>query len=212
MAIWDKGWPWFCRFHYEISGLIHSLKTVDIPGCLVRLGMGKTGFRVRAQLLASMSDDFSDRDDGTRPASTDADLLQQLIRWDEEDMRTGIPAIDEEHRELIRKINELYRIHQTGATIDDIAAVLRFLNRFVQSHFKHEEELMDKRKCSARMLNRMEHAHFLQEFQELVASFTLDLDTDQAASKIERMTARWLTGHICRVDVCLREPPKEPTD
>ena len=38
-------------------------------------------------------------------------------------MRTVITSIDEQHRELFAKVNELFRNHQSGATMEDIEAV-----------------------------------------------------------------------------------------
>jgi len=132
-----------------------------------------------------------------------------LIQWNGEIMTTGIASIDEQHRGLIDKINELHQVHQMGATVDDIRAVLRFLGDFTQKHFQHEEALMEVHKCPLRQENRLAHARFLREYQELVANFSLEEDTDQTATEIERMVARWLSTHICRIDITLRDAPKE---
>lgn len=135
--------------------------------------------------------------------------VPELIRWDDERMTTGITEIDAQHRELIAKINELYRVHQIGATADDIRHILKFLGEFVKQHFQFEEGLMEARKCPMRQTNCSAHARFLQEYQELVSVFSLEQDVDETASEIERMAARWLASHICRVDIGLREPPQE---
>lgn len=139
-----------------------------------------------------------------------ANRIPELIKWDDAAMTTGIAVIDEQHRELIAKINELYRVHQSGATTDDIKAILKFLGEFVKTHFEYEEGLMEKFNCPVKQTNCMAHARFLQDYQELVSNFSLDQDADQAASDIERMAARWLSSHICRVDIALRDLPKEP--
>jgi hemerythrin len=140
--------------------------------------------------------------------SAAAAKLPELLRWDEEAMTTGVASIDEQHRELIAKINELYRIHQAGATVEDIKVILKYLGNFAKKHFQEEEELMEKFKCPTRSTNCSAHARFLQDYQELVSNFSIEQDADQTASEIERMAARWLVSHICRVDIGLREIPK----
>jgi hemerythrin len=131
-----------------------------------------------------------------------------LLLWDNAAMATGIPQIDEQHQELIAKINELYRIHQAGATVDDIKAMLKFLGEYVKKHFHFEENLMEESKCPMRGTNCIAHARFLQEYQELVSNFSISQDVDQTASEIERKAARWLVAHICGVDVSLRNAVK----
>jgi hemerythrin len=120
-------------------------------------------------------------------------------------MSTARPEIDAQHRELIAKINELHRIHQAGATVDDIKAVLRWLGDYARRHFSFEEGLMEKFKCPMRTANCAAHARFLMEYQELLANFTMEQDVDQTAGEIKRKAARWLVAHICQVDRSLRE-------
>ena len=92
-------------------------------------------------------------------------------------MATGVPSIDQQHRELIRNLNELHHAYLAGASYHDIQKIIRFLGRFVEIHFRHEEGLMEKFKCPLRAVNRLEHAKFLHEYQELVASFSLENST-----------------------------------
>ncbi len=130
----------------------------------------------------------------------------ELVKWDDA-YSTGISTIDEQHRELICKINELYRVHQSGATADDIKAILKYMGEFAKKHFSYEEGLMEQRKCPMHQTNCLAHSRFLRDYQELVSNFSIEQDADQTASEIERMTARWLVSHICRVDVALKDPP-----
>lgn len=119
-------------------------------------------------------------------------------------MRTGVDSVDEQHRELISKINELHRAELSGAQLDDIRKILNFLGRFVATHFHHEEQCMEERQCPMKRDNRKAHVQFLNSYRELVASFSGDSDPDEVAVEIKRMIAHWLVTHICQVDVSLR--------
>ena len=129
----------------------------------------------------------------------------ELIRWNSELMATGVGQVDEEHRQLIAKINELHRIRLAGATAQDIKPILHFLDHYARDHFRHEETVMKEVQCPLREQNCIAHLEFLREYRELVEAFNLNQDADETAGAIERMAGRWLLSHICRVDVSLRD-------
>ena len=143
------------------------------------------------------------------PDAVAAERLEFLC-WDEERMATGVAALDRGSQELIRKLNELYYAHRAGLKVSDIYQMLKFIAAHIKTHFKHEEKVMEERQCPVRWENRRAHAEFLGRFQDLVVNFTLEMDTDQAATHIENTLARWLSPHICRVDVALRDCPPRP--
>lgn len=137
--------------------------------------------------------------------------VEEFLRWNDALMATGIESIDLQHRELINRLNALHRAHVLGSEMDEVKKMLKFLGDYALSHFAHEEALMEERKCPKRGENRSAHARFLQEFQELVSLYSLDPDTDQMEAEIKSMVARWLTTHICRVDIALRDcGPQSP--
>lgn len=136
--------------------------------------------------------------------------VEDFVRWDEGLMATGIAAIDAQHQELIQRLNALHRAHVLGTETDEVKKMLKFLGEYVQHHFQEEEKLMDERRCPLRGENRSAHARFLHQYQEMVSLYSLDPDTDQMEAEIKSMVARWLTTHICKVDVALRHcPPPE---
>lgn len=146
------------------------------------------------------------------PSGPPAQQVEDFVRWDEERMATGIPSIDAQHKELIARLNALHRAHVLGSDMDEVKRMLKFLGEYADTHFQHEEALMEERRCPNRGENRSAHARFLHEYREMVSLYSLDPDTDQMEAEIKSMVARWLTTHICRVDLALRDcappPPK----
>jgi hemerythrin len=143
------------------------------------------------------------------PAASDLDL----IVWDQNRMATGIASVDEQHQELIAQLNKLHHAYLAGAKREDIQKVLRQLGRYAETHFKHEESLMDKYKIPVRQDNRSANSRFLNEFHEMVANFALEKDSDQMAAEIKNMSARWLSAHISRIDAAFRDVEiDEPKD
>ncbi len=68
------------------------------------------------------------------------------IVWNEQAMSTGAPEIDEEHREWIRRFNAFDAALEQGYGLDSINSNLNSLVKISNSHFLHEEALMDQRK------------------------------------------------------------------
>lgn len=153
--------------------------------------------------------------DPEKPAAPEGapEPIEDFVRWDEARMATGIATIDAQHQELINRLNALHRAHVLATESDEIKKMLKFLGEYANSHFQHEEQLMEERKCPQRAENRSAHARFLFEYREMVSMYSLDPDTDQMEAEIKSMVARWLTTHICRVDIGLRDckPPETKT-
>ncbi len=115
-------------------------------------------------------------------------------------MSTGIPEIDEQHKELVKTLNTLADAMQAGKGKDEIEKMLEFAGQYAQKHFGFEEECFEKYNCPVADLNKQEHAQFvarftvlMEEFQEKGAKFTLII-------KIHKELSDWLLQHICEVD------------
>ena len=120
-------------------------------------------------------------------------------------MTTGVAEIDEQHQELISMINRLHRACTAGAGKAEVRKMLDFLAAYVQTHFSHEEAVMEQHRCPAKERNQMAHAKFLQTFQTLVAAFEAKGPSTAVLLDLKRLVADWLANHICSVDTGLRK-------
>jgi methyl-accepting chemotaxis protein len=134
------------------------------------------------------------------PAS-DGDLIQ----WDEARMSTGVESVDDQHQELIRMINELHRACRAGAGKDEMRRMMAFLGEYVNTHFKHEEGVMEQRQCPNRAKNKAAHLQFLNSFQKLVADFESKGASTSILLDLRQMVGDWLVNHICGIDTKLRD-------
>jgi hemerythrin len=119
-------------------------------------------------------------------------------------MASGVDSVDAQHRELIVMINRLHRacLEQRGR--DEVAEMLRLLGDYVQNHFRHEEEIMERHRCPVKTKNQAAHQDFLATFQKIAAKFAANEDTTAILLDLRRLVASWLTTHICHVDTGLR--------
>lgn len=119
-------------------------------------------------------------------------------------MATGFDSIDSQHQVLIDRINELHTACVNGTAKEELLKMLAFLGDYANSHFKHEEGIMQEHQCSAQGKNKAAHALFLKEYGELVEMVKNEGASTKAVLKLEQMLGNWLRNHICKIDTTLR--------
>jgi methyl-accepting chemotaxis protein len=128
----------------------------------------------------------------------------EFVKWDAATMSTGDATIDAQHQELIRQINKLHHACASGASRKEVKTILDFLAQYAQSHFKHEEEAMEQRKCPAGKCNQQAHQKFLTDFGQLLRTFEERGPSPTMVSELKLLVEHWLVNHILKVDTQLR--------
>jgi len=120
--------------------------------------------------------------------------------WND-NFETGLPKIDEEHRELVRIINHFGKLlSEHKVVLSDIEITLNELIEYTHYHFKEEEEFMVEFALDPRHLEHhlKAHQHFLDEVLILKDSFSEgNLD---AAKNLLDFLSNWLAYHILGED------------
>ncbi len=121
------------------------------------------------------------------------------IDWTE-DLSVGVSEIDEQHKELFRKVNSLLEACKLGKGKAEVGGVLGFLDDYVKLHFSSEEKLMREHDYPDFLSHRSQHISFIadvdtlkREFEEGGAGLHLVVRTNQAV-------ADWLIRHIKKID------------
>lgn len=116
-------------------------------------------------------------------------------------LAVGWPAIDAEHRELIRLINELAALHRSDAQAQALNLVFRGLYDYAVQHFRNEDVLMRSGEIPAGHVHRHRRAHdgfvaCLDRAERLIDNKPLDV-----VSHLLAFLVQWLVHHITGVDV-----------
>jgi hemerythrin len=127
-----------------------------------------------------------------------------VIIWDGAQMTTGVDSIDSQHQELIRRINELHSACLAGTAREELLKLLGFLGEYAQSHFRHEEGVMQEHRCPAHGQNKAAHTQFLRDYGSLVEIVKRDGATTTAVIQVKELLGNWLKNHICGTDTKLR--------
>jgi hemerythrin len=126
------------------------------------------------------------------------------ISWEESLMASGIPELDQQHKEWIAKFNEFEQAIDLNKGEEACTKALLFFIHYTDTHFKFEEGLMEHYLCPARFKNKDEHEQFRTRIQE-ITYMTWPLGaTGEDVFKLEEELVTWLKEHICGVDMQLR--------
>ena len=131
------------------------------------------------------------------------------MQWTE-DLAVGIAKIDDQHKELFEKINDLVAAVKQSVCKYKIGDVIRFLEDYVVFHFGEEEKYMQQFGYPGYQAHKAEHEKFIANFNELKkelpkleggrkpGSYDLSVETNQ-------VVVDWILDHIVKVDKHLGE-------
>ena len=110
---------------------------------------------------------------------------------------TGNEKIDEQHKELISKINKLVDCCEQGGGKLEAIKMLDYLAEYTEDHFKEEEELQEKVSYPGLKEHREKH----EDFRKAVAELHEMLEeqegpTDAFVEAVNKNVINWLYGHI----------------
>lgn len=124
------------------------------------------------------------------------------IEWTP-DLATGVDLIDEQHKELFRRIDALLEACMRGEGGQTVSQTLDYLAWYVIEHFDTEEEVM--RRANYAGLAKHEALH--KEFRNNIAELKLELEANGSGPhivvKVNRLVVAWLNAHIRKVDTAM---------
>ena len=117
------------------------------------------------------------------------------------DMEVGVALIDEQHKELVDRINDITSMGLQSASKEEIQKTLDFLGQYVVKHFKDEEALQRKCNYPQYELHRALHNNFIAEFQKLKEEFAANGASVKYTMTLNSLIVSWIVKHIKNVDV-----------
>jgi hemerythrin len=130
-----------------------------------------------------------------------------MLNWNEK-FETGHSWIDTQHRMLISYINRLEDMSgNTNPSQEDIALFLRFmefLENYLITHFREEEDCMFRFRCPAHKDNKIAHTEFLDFFQGFKRRFGIEGYRPEVVRELFEACVAWIQRHILKIDVQLK--------
>jgi diguanylate cyclase (GGDEF)-like protein/hemerythrin-like metal-binding protein/PAS domain S-box-containing protein len=124
------------------------------------------------------------------------------LSWSEQ-LATGMPQIDHEHRGLIDLINDLGRLREQDAATEQLRSAIGGLRRYAVQHFGTEAVLMRKHRVDAahRRAHLAAHRGFVKHLDSADALVTVDAPA--VTDELLAYMVKWLVQHVSGVDANL---------
>jgi hemerythrin-like metal-binding protein len=124
------------------------------------------------------------------------------IQWTE-DLATGSPEIDSQHKEIFRRINGLLDACNLGKGKDEVGRVIEFLDDYVVAHFGVEEKHMLKHGYPGYAEHKAKHEEFKKGFLTLKKKVETEGPGVHTVIATNQMVVDWFLNHIRKVDTRL---------
>ena len=136
-----------------------------------------------------------------------------MLLWQEK-FDTGHPTIDTQHKMLVTYINRLEGVLKTTnpnrQDCEFIISLVDFMESYVDSHFRFEEQCMDNYRCPAHQKNKLAHKEFLQFFRNFKERCSAEGFRPEILTELHQSTHDWILGHILQIDMQLKSCVKRP--
>ena len=124
------------------------------------------------------------------------------FQW-RQDLSVGFREIDDQHKELFRKINDLLESIGQGRGIQEVKNMIKFLEDYTATHFSAEEKLMLKYNYNGYSVQKTEHNKFIKVLDELKKKIGTSDVLLSSLLTVQKVTVDWLINHISKMDKTL---------
>ncbi len=122
------------------------------------------------------------------------------VEWSE-NLAVGDPMIDNQHKELFVRFNQLLDACQNRKGREEIGGMLKFLDDYVIFHFGEEEKLMNREVYPDRESHKAQHRHFSRQLAELRETMALRGPALDLVVTTNQALIQWIVMHIKDMDV-----------
>lgn len=126
-------------------------------------------------------------------------MIEKFV-WSKE-FETGSNAIDEQHKELFSRIDELSLAIYNGNARRNLHSMITFLERYIEEHFHTEEEIMEM----AGYPHLSNHRQIHKEFNKMFEGFKLDFQKkggdSYLAIHLDKEIRKWWREHVLNEDM-----------
>jgi hemerythrin len=109
-------------------------------------------------------------------------------------------VIDAQHKELIKRVNDLYEAIDAGDAAEAARSALDFLLGYTSYHFRSEEKLMKEKNYPKFAEHKAIHAAFVETVSDLYDDLEEMGCTDEFAARVEEAFTNWIVNHIQGTD------------
>ena len=118
-------------------------------------------------------------------------------------LATGFSDIDEQHKELFKKVNDLLNAMKQGKGKDEAMKTVHFLEEYTVHHFGTEENYMKKFSYPDYKDHKAQHDGLIVDLKKVKQQIEKEGPSSFLAIELQKNLGDWLTIHIGNVDKLL---------
>lgn len=122
-----------------------------------------------------------------------------MVSWSSR-LETGIKEIDDQHKDLVRKVDELLNATNSFHQKENIAQMLEYLARYTVEHFQTEEKHMIASNYPKYKEHKAIHDEFVAKVGNLIKDYKERGSDVDIAVTVNGEVYNWLIQHIMRKD------------
>lgn len=122
-----------------------------------------------------------------------------LTQWRDE-MATGDEEVDGQHKELLRRVDDLLKCARAKRGNEEIGKLMWFLKKYVRRHFRDEERLQLETGFPGYQAHKAQHEIFFREVKRLEALHAEQGDNTLMIVAAINAMCEWLRNHFNRMD------------
>jgi hemerythrin len=116
-------------------------------------------------------------------------------------LEVGVPEIDEQHRELVNRLNQVTEMGIDAVSREETKKTLDFLGDYVVKHFGDEEALQKKSGYPKYEWHKEQHKLFIDNFKKLKEEFITNGASLKYTMDLNNSIITWIVRHIKTADV-----------
>ena len=117
-----------------------------------------------------------------------------------DDLATGVPEIDNQHKEIFNRFDKLFAACSAGRGKEEVLQLIGFLEDYIKEHFAAEEKLQLRYANPDYSSHKSQHSKFIAEVAQLSAAFRDEGATLPLVIQTNKTLSSWLVQHIAKVD------------
>ena len=121
------------------------------------------------------------------------------IEWSNS-LAIGVPEIDDQHREIFKRVNKLSTACSEGKGKEEVMRLLLFLEDYIKEHFAAEEKLQLRNGYPGYASHKSQHTRFIADISRLAAAFRTEGATLSLVIMTNKTLTAWLVQHISKTD------------
>ena len=130
------------------------------------------------------------------------------MKWKDE-YAIGIEPIDEQHKTLFQMVGSYQTVLDEGKGERTYSLLLGTLDTYTRVHFGIEEQCMAQDRCPVAEQNKNAHAELIETLSGFQNRYSASGYDHAEASRLVDTLEKWLTNHICHVDIHLKKCVKK---